>query len=102
MTGQGIALLQTRLTAKLPATFNPANIIAIISAIVSAISGCAAPTPAALKVKRRGRVALIALKAVREDDTLTFEQAMIGVNAGIDIADEATDPECQLFIADCG
>lgn len=106
MNGQGITLFQTKLQAKLP-TFNPANIIAIIQAIMSLFGVCPSPAPtptppAASTLKRRfGSVARLALRIHSESEgTISLADSFAGAQAAYAVSDESTDAEKAEFLAD--
>ena len=102
MAGQGLTLLDSRLSAKLStsATFNPANLIAIIQAIVAAISNCPSPTPAGLKVRLGNRVRLtVGIK--QQLPSATYQDCFTYADAAFSCANEATDAESQSLIDDC-
>lgn len=100
---QGIDLLRQRLTAKKSAGefgFDPASIIAIITAIVNVIQNCKQPTPANLKRRLFNR-AKVAMALMKEDSNLTFFAARAQADELFDMADSASDVELQSLIADC-
>ncbi len=98
--GEGLALLEERLTAKRQAKagFDPASIIAIIQAIIAMIGGCKSPTPAQLR-RRLGNRARLA--AAGRQAGMSWTEAFSHADDAFDEADKATDPELQTVIDDC-
>ena len=106
-SGQGVALLQERLTTRMAnredelAGFDPITIImAIIGIIISLIQGCAFVSPAQLKV-RLGNRALIALGLKRAIPGLSWRQCFREADEVFDLADSSTIEERQALIDDC-
>lgn len=101
MTGQGLDLLETRLTAKKMAKpgFDPTVIIAIIQAIIAMISGCPKPTTTRLRLKLGNRAALT--MRVHAETGASIKDCFEHADDALDLAKEATDPELQSVIDDC-
>ncbi len=106
-SGQGIALLQDRLTTQMAtreedlAGFDPITIImAIIGIIISLIQGCAFASPAQLKI-RLGNRAMIALGLKRAIPGLSWRQCFREADGVFDLADTSTIEERQALINDC-
>lgn len=103
MAGEGLALMEKRLTVTKAGPgkvgFDPAIISLIISTIIPIIQGCFKPTPQALRRKflNRARVAAGLVQNTGQSWSDAFDQS----DELFDLAREAKDEELQLLIDDC-
>lgn len=98
-------LFEQKLGAKLNPSgqevrFDPTIILMILGIIIPLIQQCFFPSAARLRQRRLMRPRLIAA-IKREARELTWEEVRQAADACFDVADEATEDECQAFIKEC-
>ena len=103
MQGSGLTLLEDRLIQSKSGDgvqFDPAIIIAFISALIPLIQGCFKPKPSSLRRRVFNR-ARFANAIRRENPSISYSQAFAEADNCFALADKATDAELQLVIDDC-
>jgi len=104
MPGEGLQLAEERIAARHAKNgflFDPASIIAIITAIMSVLQSCTNPTPRALRRRRVNRARLAAALRQHHNEVLAWPQAFEDADELLKLADEANNDELQLLIDDC-
>ena len=103
MTGAGFQLFEEKLAAKVDpsgqAALDIAAIIAMLMALLPLIQGCFALKASTLRRRAGNRGRLIAAYR-RERPELTWRESTQAVNLVFEVADEATNEDLELFIAD--
>lgn len=107
----GMSVAQARLQAKLtaqPNAFDPTTIIAIIQAIISAISNCKPPTggttpPPVTHLKNRSIVNELAVRRALRDEGFRplSGQMRSAVDAVFAVAADSTDEDVAAFVTHC-
>lgn len=102
--GMGLATAEERIGAKLAQKegvgLDPAMIIMMIQAVITAITNCKKPTPATLKRRSNFNRATLGT-AIRQQTGCDYRLALSRADGVIEAANEATDQELDMLIRDC-
>lgn len=109
LVGSGLELAELRFTAKAAADFeedgvefDPTIIIMIISALVPLIADCfkRGRQVSAGMLRDRNNLMRVA-SLVRKEARLRWSSSVKLARRLFEVADEATDDECKIFVDDC-